>query len=423
MKILIAHPYHQHEYRLVKALMLAGHQVDLATTVYKKPKSLTAIVSRLLPNRFSERAIVHRDDGIPDKNVIQFCEVGGLIRLFLRSFPKFSKIHQSYFYKLSDSFAKKVARYADKIKYDIVITYDNLSPILFETLKNTSPYITRIMDVSSANIVYMKTIYENDTHLAPSFADRLKKERAICWDQGILNRVSMEIGASQKFLIPSKFVAKSLAYCGIKDDQMMICPYGVDISEFSPKETIKTSNLPLHFIYVGGVKELKGVAYLFDAFTEIPKDLVTLTVVGNYCSSDPDILCYKNRIEFIGNIIHSKIAAELQKADVFVFASLGEGLSLSTLEAAACGLPLIVTENSGVNDAMQDGIEGFVIPIQSKEAIKEKVLWFIDHKDKIPSMGRAARELAEKYSWNAYERKIEELFGSLDIYENHPSGR
>lgn len=140
------------------------------------------------------------------------------------------------------------------------------------------------------------------------------------------------------------------------------------------------------------MKELKGISYLLEAFNEIDPEVAKLTVVGNYNENDADTVSFKDRVRFTGNILHSAVAEELRSADVFVFASLGEGLSLSTLEAAACGLPLIVTENSGVNDEMTDGVEGFVIPIQSKAAIKEKVLWFADHPESIERMGKKQPE-------------------------------
>ena len=194
------------------------------------------------------------------------------------------------------------------------------------------------------------------------------------------------------------------------------CPYGVDVSQFSPKdyqENLVARTRPIRFIYVGGVKELKGISYLLEAFNEIDPDEAELTVVGNYNEDDADTALYKERVRFTGNILHSAVADELRRADVFVFASLGEGLSLSTLEAAACGLPLIVTENSGVNDGMTSGVEGFVIPIQSKDAIKEKVLWFIDHPENIEGMGQAARKFALKFTWENYYNNMATVFRSM----------
>ena len=52
---------------------------------------------------------------------------------------------------------------------------------------------------------------------------------------------------------------------------------------------------PLHFVYVGGVKELKGISYLLEAFREIPVELADLTVVGDYCEKDTDTTTGKTK--------------------------------------------------------------------------------------------------------------------------------
>ena len=415
MRVLVAHPAQQHSYRLATALKQVGMLEKYATTVYYRPGSLTAFVAMLLKGKFKTKAEERHCEALSNDEVIQFCEGEGLLKLVALNTKFFKKNYDAIKYHTADRFAQKVAKYAIKHNVDAVVTYDDSSPLLFETLQKKAPHILRIMDMSAANILYMRSIYERDMELAPAFADRLRKEREICWNPINVERAEREIRATQKFLVPSGFVARSLEYSGVKPEQMYRCPYGVDVSQFSMKEyeddlIIRTR--PIRFIYVGGVKELKGVSYLFDAFTEIPKEIATLTVVGKYNATDKDIERYKDRIRFTGNILHSAVADELRNADVFVFASLGEGLSLSTLEAAACGLPLIVTENSGVNDGM-DGTEGFVIPIQSKEAIIDRVLWFTQHPEKIRQMGKAAREFALKFTWETYYDRMGTIFRSL----------
>ena len=416
MRVLVAHPAQQHSYRLATALKKAGMLDKYATTVYYKSGSLTALVAKMLRGKFRTKAEERHCDALSDDEVIQFCEGEGLLKLVALNTPYFKKKYNQIKYHTADRFAKKVAKYAIKNNVDAVVTYDDSSPILFEILKDKAPDILRIMDMSSANLLYLREIYEGDTKKAPAFAERMRKERSICWDTEILDRAKREIEATQKFLVPSAFVARSLEFSGVKSEQMYRCPYGVDVSQFSPKEYSEKMierTRPIRFIYVGGVKELKGISYLLEAFNEIPVNIAELTVVGNYNSNDADTAPYKDRVHFTGNILHSAVADELKKADVFVFASLGEGLSLSTLEAAACGLPLIVTENSGVNDEMTDGVEGFIIPIQSKEAIKNRALWFIEHPEKIKSMGEAAREFALKFTWESYYERIETIFRSL----------
>lgn len=102
----------------------------------------------------------------------------------------------------------------------------------------------------------------------------------------------------------------------------------------------------------------------------------------------------------------------LSEADVFVFPSLGEGMSLSVLEAAACGLPLIISENSGISEKITDGKEGFLIKIQSVDDIVEKVMWFVDHPNNIPEMGYAARRMAENYTWQRYYETVAHLLSA-----------
>lgn len=415
MKVLIAHPAQQHSYRLAIALKKAGMLDKYITTVYYKNRSLTYFVSKFLKGSLKIKAENRHCTYIDDNEVIQYCEGEGLLKLVALNTRFLKKKYDQIKYNTADRFAKKVAKYAIKHHVDAVVTYDDCSPLLFEELQKKAPNILRILDMSAANILYMRNIYERDMDIVPSFANRLRKERSICWNPIIINRAEREIKATQKFLVPSNFVAKSLEFSGVKTEQIILCPYGVDVSQFSMKKFDENQFIhtrPIRFIYVGGVKELKGIAYLFDAFMEIPTDDAILTVVGSYCSSDDDIKPYLERIRFTGNILHDEVANELKNSDVFVFASLGEGLSLSTLEAAACGLPLIVTENSGVNDGISDK-EGFVIPIQSKDAIKEKVLWFINHPEKIYPMGEAARKFALLYSWDAYYERIGKIFYNM----------
>ena len=70
--------------------------------------------------------------------------------------------------------------------------------------------------------------------------------------------------------------------------------------------------------------------------------------------------------------------------------------------------------NSGVDD-ITDGKEGFVIPIQSVEAIKEKAVWFVHHPQAIEIMGNRARQLALKYTWNSYDSRAADIFKSFEI--------
>lgn len=416
MRVIVCHPAQQHSYRLATALKKADMLTSYITTVYYKPRSCTLWVSKYLKENFRKKAENRRCMELADHEVVQFCERQGLLTLLFANVQKLRPLRYKLRYGTADRFAKKTAAYAIKHRVDAVVTYDDTSPLLFEILAKKAPHIKRILDVSAANLHYMRRIYDVDAEKMPQFANRLHDEYAKVWNDKIMDRVLREIKGAHYFLTPSEFVRKSLRYSGVTDEQMLNCPYGVDVSQFSCKTyDSERSGRPLEFIYVGGVKELKGISYLLEAFLRIPQHRARLTVVGKYNPDDLDIQPYKQVVSFTGMVLHSEIPELLKKSDVYVFASLGEGLSLSTLEAAACGLPLIVSENSGVNDNMLEGREGFTIPIQDIDAIVEKVLWYCDHPEQIETMGKSAREMALRFTWeNYYARVSEEIAKVLE---------
>lgn len=410
MKILVVHPAQQHSYHMATALEEKEYLYKYITTVYYKKYSFTYIATLFLRGTFKVKAAGRRCPALKDNKVAQFCELEGLFKLMIMRSTKLRPFYRRIKYHLTDRFAGKVVKYAIKHNVDAVISYDDYSSVLFEKLKKQAPDILRIMDMSAANILYMRDIYDKDKQIQPNFADRLSSERFIVWNKDNIIRVQKELLYTNYFFVPSQFVARSLNYSGIMDNKIRICPYGVDINQFREKEYSTYSKLEkkqIHFIYVGGVKELKGISYLLQAFVMLPNECADLTVVGQVDYEAEDIRPYRNKIKFTGSVLHSEIVNLLHKADVFVFPSLGEGLSLAALEAASCGLPLIVSKNSGINDAITDGKEGFVIPIQSASSLVEKMEWFIEHPEQIERMGREARKMALSYTWESYYQRVQ----------------
>lgn len=410
-KVIVAHPHQQHSFQLATALENEGKLYRYITTVYNKQGSFTEKLIPYLRGANKEKAVRRVCKDLPDQKVVQIGEIFGLFYLLLMRLCKNDKrIMNPYNRLVGRYFGWRVANYAIKHDVNAVIGYDSECGYMFEVLKKKAPSIVRIMDVSAANKLYMKEIYEKDMKISPDFAGRLKKEQCDLFSRNskkILYQIKEEIDCTQYFLVPSTFVMKSLAYSGVKKEQMLLCPYGVNTRKFSAvSEKKRNRDKSLNVIYVGGVKELKGISYLLKAFQQISPDIAKLTIVGAVNLQDEDIRPYLSNVKFTGTVIHEKVPELLQESDVFVFPSLGEGFALSALEAAACGLPLIISENSGVNDAMTQGIQGFIIPIESVEEIKNKVLWFYENKEKIKEMGEAAQLMAREYTWDKYYQNV-----------------
>jgi glycosyltransferase involved in cell wall biosynthesis len=94
------------------------------------------------------------------------------------------------------------------------------------------------------------------------------------------------------------------------------------------------------------------------------------------------------------------------QCSVFCLASIEEGLAMVQPQAMGCGLPVIHTTNTGGEDIVRNGVDGFCVPIRDVEALKEKILFFYENPAQQVEMGNNALEQARKsLSWDDYGQK------------------
>ena len=400
-KIVVAHPGRQHSYRLATSLKKSDDLFCYITTVYnkKKPSLLTMVASMILKGDGKKRLRYRSCKELEDNDVIQFCESRGFVETLLARHNK--KLYAKYRQKTADKFGKKVAKFAIKNKVDAVICYDTNATACFEVLKKYAPNIVRILDCSAAAAPYVRFLYEKELLLSKD--NSLKNENLRFWNKNSIVDGQKEIDISNYFLVASNFVKRSLIYSGVDDTKIKIIPYGANIYSDIIK---KIEHKCLKFLFVGNVNYNKGVPYLLKAVSEL-RDC-SLTVVGAYDKNAEYIKSYLDdpKITFVGCVTFDKVKYYYENADVFVIDSFAEGMAQVGIEAMACGLPIICSENSGVNDIVTDGISGFVIPCGDLEALKEKMQWFINNKNKVLQMGESARTTAENYTWGEYEKKV-----------------
>ena len=84
--------------------------------------------------------------------------------------------------------------------------------------------------------------------------------------------------------------------------------------------------------------------------------------------------------------------------------SITEGLSLAGVEAMSCALPIICTDHTGVNDYVEDGVSGFVIPAGDPSALLDRMLWCVAHPERLSEMSAAARTAVQGLTWEHYSQ-------------------
>ena len=414
IKVLVGHPGKQHSLKLAEAI-LNDSKYDLiyATTVYDKKNSFfMRFVKAILSSKNKERANARKSELLEDSQVITFCSILGLCRSFLAHYDKSQKNFQKMTCYLGNVFGTKMAKYAIKNDIDIIITYDTFSQKCYEYIDHyAKKRIIKVMDASAANLSYQKKIFEKDMKCSPEFAEKLKQEISFTLNDERQNYYIDEAKRADYIIAASEFSKKSYVAVGVPKKNVFVCPYGMDSLNYEEKHIGKTDELV--FTFMGGTRQAKGLSYVLEAFTRLSNKDTRLNIVGKDNLVQDIKKKYRGNIKYWGQQLHSKIPEILSETDILLFPSLSDGFGFAAAEGMAAGCPVIASENSGIADLIEDGINGYVIPIQSTEALYEKMLWFVDNREKIQTMSDNEVRTIKKMTWEQYNQKILDILKYL----------
>jgi alpha-maltose-1-phosphate synthase len=163
---------------------------------------------------------------------------------------------------------------------------------------------------------------------------------------------------------------------------------------------------PLRVVCVGRLVQSKGLSYLFDALARVGR-MARLTLIGPRPARPCPVLDRALADHtWIPPTPHRETLALIREHHAMVFPSLCEGFGLVILEAMAQGVPVITTTNTGGPDVIDDGIDGFIVPIRDPEAIAERLVRLHQDEDFRMAMASAARRKAAVWGWPRYERTM-----------------
>lgn len=183
-------------------------------------------------------------------------------------------------------------------------------------------------------------------------------------------------------LSPSSYVTNSFLVRGFKPEQILTNRYPVNLELFKPRTSPRPSSRPLTLINTGSLSLRKGTPYLLEAFRLIRKEIPDVRLLLTHVVQDdvkPVLGRYADLpIKWSPSLPHMQLAERLRSADMFILPSLEEGLARVVCEAMACGLPAILTPNTGANDFIRPGVNGEVVPLLDAQAIASAVFKWAD---------------------------------------------
>lgn len=202
------------------------------------------------------------------------------------------------------------------------------------------------------------------------------------------------------------------AAVGLHHKQLIDMPFGIDVQRFTPGENLAwrtrhgVSESATVFIFVGGLDKahsFKGVDVLLRASAYLsPQTDWRLLIVG-----DGDMRAdYENlvktlqiadRVIFAGSVSQDELPGLYQAADVHVLPSVSqsEAFGLVTLEAAASGLPSVVSDLPGVRTLVSVGETGLLAEAGIEESVEAALQKFLDDPGLAKRLGDKARERVE----------------------------
>jgi UDP-glucose:(heptosyl)LPS alpha-1,3-glucosyltransferase len=233
-----------------------------------------------------------------------------------------------------------------------------------------------------------------------------------------LERIIFKGHRYRKILAISELVKRNIMeYYHVPSDDIIVIYNPVDLERFHirNRERHRAEIRERHGIakedfvvlFVGSGFERKGVRYLIDAVESLDRP-VTVLIVGKGNERQYKRLAKRQKVVFCGP--QREVEVYYAASDIFVFPSMYEPFGNVHLEALASGLPVITTSNSGGAEIIQDGVQGFVVPVPEDVAgIACGIAKLFDHTVR-ENMGRDARTLAESFSYAEHAMEMDRIY-------------
>lgn len=188
------------------------------------------------------------------------------------------------------------------------------------------------------------------------------------------------------------------------------------------KKFIKKLKLEGKFIllFLAGLKFRKNPQFLLDVLKKIDDKNIVLLIAGSgqaytFLKIKAKILGLSDEVRFVGFIPEVDKVKFYNLADIILLPSKKEGFGMTVTEAAACGIPSIVSNTASLPEVVKNGKTGFVLPLKAI-LWAEKIQLLKDNEKFRKNLGAKARKFVIKnFSWTQASKLQLEAFQKLEL--------
>jgi glycosyltransferase involved in cell wall biosynthesis len=248
-------------------------------------------------------------------------------------------------------------------------------------------------------------------------------------------RLLLRVGAEQllqsrvtRFVAVSEAVRRGLLARGLPAERIRVITNGLDIDSLRLASKQAPPALAPASAYVGVASRLervKGVEYFIRAAARLNRDYPHVRfIIAGAGSEEVRLqrlateLGLTESVQFLGYVASSPpVIAAL---DVLVVPSLSEASGLAAMEGMALGVPVVATRTGGLEEIVEDGVSGLLVPIADDQAIAEAVARLIDrpdlaHRLRTHGCDRARERFGAQRMTDEYLRMYEELHAGSSL--------
>ncbi len=268
---------------------------------------------------------------------------------------------------------------------------------------------------------HLLTVFDMTMFTRGECHTRLRRSRPF------LRGVADSIRLAHQVIVPSAFVRQEIVRLlpEVDPGKIRVVPLGIDL-EFQPgdgRSAPPPGLLPArspYILFVGTIEPRKNLPMLLEAFREalakhgLRENLLLAGRRGwNYEPVDRQIQSQelRHRVHLLGYVGREDLIRLYQNASLFVYPSLEEGFGLPPLEAMACGIPTIATENSSLKENLSGA--ALLVPPDSTTALADAIAAVL----KQPKLGAdlAERGIARsrQFSWEITAQKTLDCYREL----------
>lgn len=290
-------------------------------------------------------------------------------------------------------FDQRVARRLRTLQPSGVYAYEGAAVKTFREARRLG--VRALYELPSAHWYWEQKFLAEEAERSPAYANLLP---SLSDSAAYLRLKDEELSLADYVFVPSRHVGDTLAGV-VPEEKIRVINYGAP--PVRARKFARSSGRPLKVLFVGNLIQRKGIGYLLEAVEKLGAQ-VELTLVGARFRPNARVDAACRRWRWFETLPHPQVLDLMQQADVLALPSLTEAFGLVVTEALACGLPVIVTPNTGSGELVRDGHEGFVVPICSADAIAERLNDLNQDRDMLAAMSAHAQQAAAARPWQVY---------------------